>query len=101
MPQAKVYEGSCALGPGIHLDPVDEMRDLSISLAILRGGVLVFSGETRTSQMKRGFEELVSYLFRELLFPKGAFLMTGTGIVPGDDFTPYARRCRARGGGGA
>ncbi len=87
LPQAKVYEGSCALGPGIHLDPVDEMRDLSISLAILRGGVLVFSGETRTSQMKRGFEELVSYLFRELLFPKGAFLMTGTGIVPGDDFT--------------
>ncbi len=44
LPQAKVYEGSCALGPGIHLDPVDEMRDLSISLAILRGGVLVSSG---------------------------------------------------------
>jgi len=87
LPQAKVYEGSCALGPGIRLGPVDEMRDLSISLAIQRGGVFVFSGETRTSQMKRSFEELVSYLFRELPFPSGAFLMTGTGIVPGDDFT--------------
>lgn len=87
LPQAKVYEGSCALGPGIRLGPADDMRGLPISLEIRREGVVVFSGETRTSQMKRSLEELVSYLFRELPFPTGAFLMTGTGIVPGDDFT--------------
>ena len=87
LPQAKVYDGSCALGPGIHLATPDEMRDLPITLEILRGGTRVFYGETGTAQMKRSFEELVSSLFRELAFPNGAFLMTGTGIVPGDDFT--------------
>ncbi len=87
LPQAKVYDGSCALGPGIHLATPDEMRDLPITLEILRGEERIFYGETSTTQMKRSFEELVSALFRELAFPRGAFLMTGTGIVPGDDFT--------------
>jgi 2-dehydro-3-deoxy-D-arabinonate dehydratase len=87
LPQAKVYAGSCALGPGIVLVDADAMRDLPIALEILRGGAQVFHGETATTQMKRSFEELVDTLFRELPFPHGAFLMTGTGIVPPDDFT--------------
>lgn len=87
LPQAKVYAGSCALGPGIILSSPDEMRDLPITLEIRRQGEQVFYGETATSRMKRTLEELVAYLFKELPFPNGTFLMTGTGIVPPDDFT--------------
>ncbi len=54
---------------------------------IARGGKTVFKGETRTSQIKRPLDELAGYLFLELDFPKGAFLSTGTGIVPGQDFS--------------
>lgn len=63
------------------------LRDLPISLSITRNNDLVFEGETRTSQMKRQFEELVSYLAKELAFPHGVFLMTGTGIVPPEAFS--------------
>jgi len=87
LPQAKVYDGSCALGPGIVLADPEAMRALPVRLAILRGGTEVFAGETSTSQMARGIEELAAYLFRELSFPYGAFLMTGTGIIPPDSFT--------------
>jgi len=87
LPQAKVYDGSCALGPGIVLSGPDSMRDLRITMSIRRGGKTVFEGETDISQMKRSLEELASYLGRELAFQGGAFLMTGTGIVPEDDFT--------------
>jgi 2-dehydro-3-deoxy-D-arabinonate dehydratase len=87
LPQAKVYDGACALGPGIRLCTADALRDLPIALDIARGGAMVFAGRTRTSQIKRGLEELAAYLFRELRFPHGAFLFTGTGIVPGEDFT--------------
>jgi 2-dehydro-3-deoxy-D-arabinonate dehydratase len=87
LPQAKVYNGSCALGPGIWLAEPDELKDLPIRLEIIREGASLFRGEIRSSQMKRGLEELVAYLGRELDFPHGAFLMTGTGIVPPDDFT--------------
>jgi len=87
LPQAKVYDGSCALGPGISLADGDALRDLPIQMEILREGRRVFEGETRTSRMKRGLEDLVGYLGRELEFPQGAFLMTGTGIVPPDEFT--------------
>ena len=87
LPQAKVYDGSCSLGPGIVISGPDSMRDLSIAISIKRGGEIIFEGETDTSQMKRSPEELASYLGRELAFPGGAFLMTGTGIVPEDDFT--------------
>jgi 2-dehydro-3-deoxy-D-arabinonate dehydratase len=87
LPQAKVYEGSCALGPGIRLCSGAEMRDLPIHLDIARGGVSVFTGDTRTAQIKRELTELAGYLCRELAFPHGAFLLTGTGIVPGEDFT--------------
>ena len=87
LPQAKVYDGSCALGSGIVLAAAEALVDLPIRLAITRGRSRVFEGETRTSQMKRNFSELAAYLYRELAFPHGAFLMTGTGIVPPDEFT--------------
>lgn len=87
LPQAKIYTGSCALGPAIRLCGADEMRDLPIRLEIVRGGQVVYEGETRASRMKRRFEELVGYLGRELDFPHGVFLMTGTGIVPPDTFS--------------
>ena len=87
LPQAKVYNGSCALGPGIRLAEPGELRDLPIRLEIIRDSAPLFRGETRSSHMKRGLEELVAYLGRELDFPHGVFLMTGTGIVPPDDFT--------------
>ncbi|MBA3792649.1 MAG: fumarylacetoacetate hydrolase family protein [Rubrobacter sp.] len=87
LPQAKVYDGSCALGPGIVLTGPDGMRDLPIRLGISREGHVVFEGDVSTSRMKRSFEELAGYLGRELSLPSGAFLMTGTGIVPEEEFT--------------
>jgi len=87
LPQAKVYNGSCALGPSIVLATAEEVLDLPISLSILRSGTEVFSGQARTSQMKRNPAELAEYLFAELDFPSGALLMTGTGIVPTQEFT--------------
>jgi 2-dehydro-3-deoxy-D-arabinonate dehydratase len=87
LPQAKVYNGSCALGPGIALCTVEDLRDLAIDLVVLRAGRPIFSGATRTSRIKRPLQELVDYLRRELDFPRGVFLMTGTGIVPPDDFS--------------
>jgi 2-dehydro-3-deoxy-D-arabinonate dehydratase len=90
LPQAKTYTGSCSLGPAIRLCRVDDMRDLPIRLEIVRGDQVAYVGETRTSRMKRGFEELVNYLGRELDFPHGVFLMTGTGIVPPDEFSLVA-----------
>jgi 2-dehydro-3-deoxy-D-arabinonate dehydratase len=87
LPQAKTYNGSCAVGPGITLTDADAMADLTITLEIERDGKVVFSGDTATSNMKRTFKDIVAYLYRELDFPHGAFLMTGTGIVPPDHFT--------------
>jgi 2-dehydro-3-deoxy-D-arabinonate dehydratase len=87
LPQAKMYNASCALGPGIVIAEPDMMRDLLIRLEITRNNGIVFGGETRTSQMKRPLEELVGYLAKELAFPNGAFLMTGTGIVPPEEFS--------------
>jgi len=87
LPQAKIYAGSCGLGPGIELATPSEMRNLPVTLRIQRGEKAVFQGQTSTSQMKRDLQELVDYLFRELAFPRGVWLMTGTGIVPPDEFT--------------
>jgi 2-dehydro-3-deoxy-D-arabinonate dehydratase len=87
LPQAKVYDGSCALGPGILLAQAEDLRALPIHLTIRRAGEQVFQGETSTAQITRSFEELTAYLGRELSFPAGVFLMTGTGIVPPDTFT--------------
>jgi 2-dehydro-3-deoxy-D-arabinonate dehydratase len=87
LPQAKVYDGACSLGPGILISDPDSMRDLRITMSIRRGDAIVFEDETVTSQMKRSTEELAAYLGKELAFPGGVFLMTGTGIVPEEDFT--------------
>ena len=86
LPQAKIYDGSCAVGPGIVL-PADDLLDLPIRLRIRRDGELVFEGETGTSRIKRPLEELAEYLGKELSLPDGALLMTGTGIVPDEDFS--------------
>ncbi len=86
LPQAKIYDGGCSLGPGIVIGGPDSMRDLPIGMRVSRGGETLFEGEISTSQMKRSFEELASYLGRELSFPSGAFLMTGTSLVPPEDF---------------
>lgn len=86
LPQAKVYNGSCALGHGILLCEPDEIRDIPIRLKIQRAGETIFNGEANTSSMKRTLPELAEFLTRELDFPQGVFLMTGTCLVP-DDFT--------------
>ncbi len=86
LPQAKVYDGSCALGPVIAVNE-NGLSARKIQMTIVRDREEVFAGETSTAQMRRTPEELVSYLFRELTFRHGAFLLTGTGLVPPDDLT--------------
>jgi len=86
LPQAKIYNGSCALGHGIWLREPDEIKDIPIQLTIQRANEIVFNGEANTSTMKRALSELVEFLTRELDFPQGVFLMTGTCLVP-DEFT--------------
>lgn len=86
LPQAKVYNGSCALGHGIWLCEPDTIKGLPIRLQIQRENQMVFDGEANTSSMKRTLPELVEFLTRELHFPQGVFLMTGTCLVP-DNFT--------------
>lgn len=87
LPQAKVYDGSCALGPGLYVtnDPLPPAT--GIEIRITRGHDVVFQGETTLSQMRRRPEELVEYLYRETSFPSGCVLLTGTGIIPPDEFT--------------
>ena len=87
--QAKIWDDSIGLSDTIALarDLGDRARSAAIELRIERGGETVFQGETSTAQMRRSFEELASYLFRELSHPHGAVLMTGTGLVPPDEFT--------------
>jgi 2-dehydro-3-deoxy-D-arabinonate dehydratase len=87
LPQAKSYERSAALGPCIFVpeSPID--RATSISLLIQREDRNAFEGKVSLTQMKRQLPELAEWLFRELEFPDGCFLMTGTGIIPPDDFT--------------
>jgi len=88
LPQAKVYDRSCALGPWVRLGTTEaEAREWTVRSAIVRGGAYVFTGETRLGNIKRSFEELTGYLCRSQSFPYGAVLLTGTGIVPPDDFT--------------
>jgi len=90
LPQAKVYDGSCALGPGIRIVDEGSLADLPIRLEIFRNEKAVFRGETRSSQISRPLASLVSWLTREMAFPYGVYLMTGTGIIPPDDFTLQA-----------
>ncbi|QDT47448.1 Fumarylacetoacetate (FAA) hydrolase family protein [Symmachiella dynata] len=88
LPQAKFYNQCCGLGPCVLIpeEPIDR-TGTSIVLSIKRGGSEVFFGETNVDQMARSFEDLISWLGKENDFPHGAILLTGTGIVPPDEFT--------------
>lgn len=87
LPQAKVYDGAAALGPCLYVPQAPLPPDTAIRLQILRGGAVTFAGETALTQLKRKFDELAGYLCREMSFPHGCYLMTGTGVVPPNDFT--------------
>jgi len=87
LPQAKIFDGACALGHGIVWGPVAQPWAMPVGLEIRRGGGVVFSGATDADQIQRTARELIDYLRRELSFPRGVLLMTGTGIVPGDGFS--------------
>ena len=87
LPQAKIYDGSCALGPGIRIVDPELLAQLPIQIEIVRDDKIIFRDNTSSSQINRSLESLTSYLIREMTFPYGVFLMTGTGIVPPEDFT--------------
>lgn len=88
LPQAKVYDRSCAIGPWLILGASEEaIRAWIIGVKIIRANETVFAGETSLSNLKRSFDELAGYLCRSQTFAHGAILLTGTGVVPPDDFT--------------
>ncbi|PWT91881.1 MAG: 2-hydroxyhepta-2,4-diene-1,7-dioate isomerase [Blastocatellia bacterium] len=87
LPQAKVYDKSCALGPCVYVSEEMLPATTEVKLSIKRNGETVFDGETVLAQLKRSPESLVEFLFRDNSFPSGCVLLTGTGIVPQDDFT--------------
>jgi 2-dehydro-3-deoxy-D-arabinonate dehydratase len=88
LPQAKIYERSCAIGPWITVGVSEaDARNWTIRLEIRRDNGLIFEGETSVGQIKRSFVELAEFLFRSQVFAHGAVLLTGTGIVPPDNFT--------------
>jgi 2-dehydro-3-deoxy-D-arabinonate dehydratase len=87
LPQAKTYDACAAIGPCIFVTDQSIPLNTGISLEIVRNGASVFKGHIELNQMKRTPEELVSFVYRECSFPHGCLIMTGTGIVPGNDFT--------------
>jgi 2-dehydro-3-deoxy-D-arabinonate dehydratase len=87
LPQAKTYDGCASIGPCIYVTDQPLDKDTKIYLEINRNNEKVFEGDISISQMKRTPEELVSFVYRECSFPTGCLVMTGTGIVPGNDFT--------------
>ena len=87
LPQAKTYDGCAALGPCVYVTDKPLNSNTTISLEIKRNKKKVFEGSIAISQIKRTFQELVSFVYRESSFPHGCLIMTGTGIVPGSDFT--------------
>jgi 2-dehydro-3-deoxy-D-arabinonate dehydratase len=87
LPQAKVYDRSAALGPGLYVPPSPIALTTVIRMSIRRGADVAYRGEVAISQIKRSLTELASWLYRESDFPAGCFLMTGTCLVPGNDFT--------------
>jgi len=92
LPQAKIYERSCALGPWILIGASEEnAREWSIRITIARNGQPAFSGETSIGNIRRSFRELADFLFRSQRFDYGAVLLTGTGIVPPEAFTLQER----------
>ncbi|MEU8818697.1 fumarylacetoacetate hydrolase family protein [Actinoplanes sp. NPDC048796] len=90
LPQAKVYDRSCAVGPAIVPSWAVPPAPFEIGLRISRDGREVYAATTTTAEMARGFGELSAWLFRALTFPTGAVLLTGTGVVPDADFTTRA-----------
>jgi 2-dehydro-3-deoxy-D-arabinonate dehydratase len=87
LPQAKSYDGAAAIGPCLYVPPSPINPDTQIDIEIRRSSAPVFQSNVSINRMKRRHTELAEYLFRETSFPYGAYLMTGTGIVPPDDFT--------------
>jgi 2-dehydro-3-deoxy-D-arabinonate dehydratase len=87
LPQAKIYDGSCSLGPCVLLSPEPMPKTTTVKLEIARQGKTAYTGSTTLAELKRDPQELARFLFRDNSFPQGVFLMTGTGIVPADDFT--------------
>lgn len=87
LPQAKCFKLCAALGPAILVQAQPLVSATRIQLVIERNGAPAFQGDTTLAQLKRTPDELAGFLFRDNTFPEGAFLMTGTGIVPGDEFT--------------
>ena len=87
LPQAKTYDGAAAIGPCLYVPEAPISPETMIKIEIRRDGKAVFDERIAINRMKRQHTELVSFLFRETTFPHGCYLMTGTGIVPGDDFT--------------
>jgi 2-dehydro-3-deoxy-D-arabinonate dehydratase len=90
LPQAKIYEKCAGLGPCVYVTAAPFEGSSEIKLSIKRGGSEVFGGSITVSQMKRSLTELAGFLFRECDFPNGVFLMTGTCLVPPNDFTLHA-----------
>jgi 2-dehydro-3-deoxy-D-arabinonate dehydratase len=87
LPQAKIYERSCAIGPWITVGVEEpQARSWLIDLEIRRRGEVVYRGGTTVAQIRRSFDDLAAFLFRSQKFPDGAVLLTGTGVVPPDDF---------------
>jgi 2-dehydro-3-deoxy-D-arabinonate dehydratase len=91
LPQAKVYDGSCALGPAMLVQKHALPAETAITIRIARYGAVVFEGSTSLSQMRRTPSDLVKWLYRETSFPAGCILLTGTGVVPPEDFTLQSR----------
>lgn len=87
LPQAKTYEQSAGIGPGMLVAEKPLSPNSEIRMSIFRNNESAFFGQTRISAINRTFEDMVAYLYRELAFPVGAYLMTGTGIVPTREFT--------------
>jgi 2-dehydro-3-deoxy-D-arabinonate dehydratase len=87
LPQAKVYDGSCAIGPCLYFSEAPLAPDTDIKIAIYRNGAAVFRDATQICKIKRSLSDLVRYLYRETSFPHGCLLMTGTGVVPPSDLT--------------
>jgi 2-dehydro-3-deoxy-D-arabinonate dehydratase len=87
LPQAKIYDGACALGPAMLVSTEPLPADTTIALRVTRSGEAAVMGETTFAQMRRDTRELVEFLYRETSFPDGCVLLTGTGIVPAEHFT--------------
>jgi 2-dehydro-3-deoxy-D-arabinonate dehydratase len=87
LPQAKSYDGSAAIGPCVYISPSPISPETKINMQIVRRGTTMYAEEIAIKKMKRGHTELVDFLFRECTFPFGCLLMTGTCLVPPNDFT--------------